>query len=208
MFMSGFLLFRALGLAAANLTVNEWMNRQRYVQLHYTGAGFSNRFDRGVSANCYDFWCGPKFVDYWQNWEAGDQVRNTIRRGWAVGLMFIALCASCPYALRPCLCLLIMASFDTGWTPISAGLLPHIITTVYLNFGAAALCCAGAACVLQEMQRKGTTVLVPWSPSTLIRYWDLRWAQYQQRLMSSRARRKELQMHRRMLALGLPGQAS
>lgn len=61
--------------------------------------------------------------------------------------------------------------------------------------------------VLQEMQRKGMTLLVPWSPTTLIRYWDLRWAQYQQRLMTSRARRKELQMHRRMLALGLPSQA-
>lgn len=82
MFMSGFLLLRALGLAAANLTVNEWLNRQRYVHLHYTGAGFSNRFDRGVGANCYDFWCGPKFVDYWQAWEAGEQVRQQ-RRGAA-----------------------------------------------------------------------------------------------------------------------------
>lgn len=74
--------------------------------------------------------------------------------------------------------------------------------------GPAVLCCADDPCVLQEMQRKGITVLVPWSPTTLIRYWDLRWAQYQQRLMSSRARRKELQMHRRMLALGLPAQSS
>lgn len=78
--MSGFLLFRALGLAAANLTVNEWMNRQRYVHLHYTGAGFSNRFDRGVGANCYDFWCGPKFVDYWTSWEAAEQVRTNSMR--------------------------------------------------------------------------------------------------------------------------------
>lgn len=74
MFMSGYLLFRALGLAAANLTVNEWMNRARYVHLHHTGAGFSNRFDRGVAANCYDFWCGPKFVDYWAAWDAAEQV--------------------------------------------------------------------------------------------------------------------------------------
>jgi hypothetical protein len=74
MFMSGFLLMRALLLAAANLTVNEWMNRYRYVHLHYTGAGFSNRFDRGVAANCYDFWCGPKLQDYWGIWETGEQV--------------------------------------------------------------------------------------------------------------------------------------
>lgn len=74
MFMSGYLLFRALGLAAANLTVNEWMNRARYIHLHYTGAGFSNRFDRGVAANCYDFWCGPKFVDFWAAWDEAEQV--------------------------------------------------------------------------------------------------------------------------------------
>lgn len=76
MFMSGFLLMRALFLAAANLTVNEWMNRHRYVHLHYTGAGFSNRFDRGVAANCYDFWCGPKLQDYWDIWETGEQVSH------------------------------------------------------------------------------------------------------------------------------------
>jgi hypothetical protein len=76
MFMSGFLLMRALFLAAANLTVNEWMNRHRYVHLHYTGAGFSNRFDRGVAANCYDFCCGPKLQDYWKIWEAGEQVSH------------------------------------------------------------------------------------------------------------------------------------
>lgn len=58
--------------------------------------------------------------------------------------------------------------------------------------------------MLQEMQRKGMTVLVPWSPTVLVRFWDLRWSQYQQRLMTSRERRKELQMQRRMLALGLP----
>jgi len=75
MLMSGFLLFRALALAAANLTVNEWLNRHRYVYLHYTGAGFSNRFDRGIATNCYDFWCGPKFVDYWDAWDTAEEVR-------------------------------------------------------------------------------------------------------------------------------------
>jgi hypothetical protein len=94
MFMSGFLLMRALFLAAANLTVNEWMNRHRYVHLHYTGAGFSNRFDRGVAANCYDFWCGPKLQDYWHIWEAGEQVRNTQVHCCLQGMY--CRCCQCP----------------------------------------------------------------------------------------------------------------
>jgi hypothetical protein len=57
--------------------------------------------------------------------------------------------------------------------------------------------------VLQEMQRKGSTVLVPWSPTVLIRYWDMRWSKYQERLLSSREKRREVQMQRRMQALGL-----
>jgi hypothetical protein len=48
------------------------------------------------------------------------------------------------------------------------------------------------------------TVLAVWSPTVLIRYWDVRWSQYQQRLASSRQRRREMQMQRRMQSLGLP----
>lgn len=59
-------------------------------------------------------------------------------------------------------------------------------------------------CVLQEMQRKGMTVLVAWSPTVLVRFWDVRWAKYQERLMASRERRRELHTQRRMQALGLP----
>jgi DHHC palmitoyltransferase len=51
------LLLRGLALAAANLTVNEWLNRTRYPYLLHAG-GYSNRFDRGPVHNC---WCG-KFM--------------------------------------------------------------------------------------------------------------------------------------------------
>jgi hypothetical protein len=52
LFISCSLLFRALALAAANLTVNEWMNRHRYLYLQHQG-GFCNRFDRGPAHNCW-----------------------------------------------------------------------------------------------------------------------------------------------------------
>lgn len=57
--------------------------------------------------------------------------------------------------------------------------------------------------VVQEMKRRGLTVLLPRSATVLIRYWDLKWSQYQQHLTTGRQRRRELQMQRRMQALGL-----
>lgn len=72
--MSGALLARAMALAAANLTVNEWLNRHRYLYLQHEAAGFCNRFDRGAAANCLDFWAGPTVTNWWQVWEAAEQV--------------------------------------------------------------------------------------------------------------------------------------
>ncbi|KAF6254067.1 DHHC palmitoyltransferase-domain-containing protein [Scenedesmus sp. NREL 46B-D3] len=66
------LLLRALALAAANLTVNEWLNRRRYLYLQHQ-AGFCNRFDRGPAHNCWEFWAGPSVVDWWAAWQDGEQ---------------------------------------------------------------------------------------------------------------------------------------
>jgi len=60
---------------------------------------------------------------------------------------------------------------------------------------------------MQEMHQKGMTVLVPRSATLLVRFWDLKWSQHQQRLATSRTRRKEVQMQRRMRALGLPAES-
>lgn len=54
-----FLLGRALICIAANLTVNELMNRQRYSHFNHELAGYCNRFDRGLLYNCYQFWLSP-----------------------------------------------------------------------------------------------------------------------------------------------------
>lgn len=210
MFMSGFLLFRALALAAANLTVNEWMNRQRYVHLHYTGAGFSNRFDRGIGANCYDFWCGPKFVDYWQLWDAAEQVSNRYAAvsGCAELGTILSLCTAFVALLWHVLTCWLWASCECLLGCSEAMQVQQLELAAVLR--CAGLCCVidalCRACVLfvQEMQRKGMTVLLPWSPTVLVRFWDVRWSKYQQRLASSRERRRELQMQRRMQALGLP----
>jgi hypothetical protein len=53
LFISIPLLVRALALAAANLTVNEWVNRHRFLYLQHETAGFCNRFDRGPAHNCW-----------------------------------------------------------------------------------------------------------------------------------------------------------
>jgi ABC-type Fe2+-enterobactin transport system substrate-binding protein len=53
------------------------------------------------------------------------------------------------------------------------------------------------------LQRRGTAALVGRAPTLLIRFWDKHWARYQQQLLEGRARRRELQMQRRMQALGL-----
>jgi hypothetical protein len=74
--MAGYLLLRALALAGANLTVNEWLNRHRYVYLQHEGGGFCNRFDRGVAANCCHFWAAPALQDWWAEWDAAEQVRG------------------------------------------------------------------------------------------------------------------------------------
>jgi hypothetical protein len=76
------LLARHALLAAANLTVNEWVNRSRYLYLNQDAGGYSNRFDRGPAANCFEFWAlpGGAHRDYWEPWEAGDRV-SLGRRG-------------------------------------------------------------------------------------------------------------------------------
>lgn len=68
-----FLLLRALGLAAANLTANEHANRQRYAYLNHETAGYCNRFDNGPVANCWQFWAAPQ-----QDWCA--QLRSVHSR--------------------------------------------------------------------------------------------------------------------------------
>jgi hypothetical protein len=56
---------------------------------------------------------------------------------------------------------------------------------------------------LQELLAARSSVLVPHSATALIRLWDLRWGQYQQRLMAARERKREQAVRRRMQALGL-----
>jgi hypothetical protein len=46
-------------------------------------------------------------------------------------------------------------------------------------------------------------VLVPHSAAALIRVWDVRWGQYQQKLLAARERKREQAVRRRMQALGL-----
>ena len=36
-------------------------------------AGFSNRFDRGMAANCLQFW-RPPTLEWWSEYERGDRV--------------------------------------------------------------------------------------------------------------------------------------
>jgi hypothetical protein len=47
------------------------------------------------------------------------------------------------------------------------------------------------------------TVLVPHCAAALIRVWDVRWGQYQQKLAAARERKREQALRRRMQALGL-----
>ncbi len=47
------------------------------------------------------------------------------------------------------------------------------------------------------------SVLTAQSATVLIRFWDMRWAKYQQKLTAARERRREQQLQRRMAALGL-----
>jgi hypothetical protein len=51
--MAAALLARHALAAAANITVNEWVNRGRYMYLRHESAGYCNRFDRGVAYNCW-----------------------------------------------------------------------------------------------------------------------------------------------------------
>lgn len=60
---------------AANLTVNELINRKRYTYLNHELAGYSNRFDRGTVHNCFQFWCEPS-QDWWSLFENGDRVSS------------------------------------------------------------------------------------------------------------------------------------
>ena len=53
--LAGAQLARALLLAAANLTLNEWANRRRYAYLQHPAAGLCNRFDRGPAHNLFEF---------------------------------------------------------------------------------------------------------------------------------------------------------
>lgn len=68
-------------------------------------------------------------------------------------------------------------------------------------------CCAALRCVppsFQELQAGGKSVLVAWSPTHMIRVWESQWRRYRQQLLEARARRQEVQLQRRMHALGLP----
>eukprot|EP00775_Hariotina_reticulata_P008923 gene8923-9100_t len=80
LFISIPLLVRALALAAANLTVNEWVNRQRYLYLQHENAGFCNRFDKGLAHNCWEFWSGPRMVDWWVAWQQAEEELRAAHR--------------------------------------------------------------------------------------------------------------------------------
>jgi hypothetical protein len=56
---------------------------------------------------------------------------------------------------------------------------------------------------LQELLSSRAAVLVPHSAAALIRMWDVRWGQYQQKLLAARERKREQAVRRRMQALGL-----
>jgi hypothetical protein len=52
---------------------------------------------------------------------------------------------------------------------------------------------------LQELLAGRSTVLVPYSAAALIRMWDVRWGQYQQKLLAARERKREQAVRRRTL---------
>lgn len=77
-----------------------------------------------------------------------------------------------------------------------------ILWCMHADFMLACIVCCAALCT-QELLSYGRTVLTAHSASALIRWWDLYWAKYQQKLMAAREQRKELVMRRKMAALGL-----
>mmetsp|Transcript_23010 Transcript_23010/g.50507 ORF Transcript_23010/g.50507 Transcript_23010/m.50507 type:complete len:815 (+) Transcript_23010:66-2510(+) len=67
-----YLFVRGLFCIASNLTTSELLTRQRYPYLNHETAGYSNRFDRGVLHNCWQFWLEP-VQDWWAEFEKGDK---------------------------------------------------------------------------------------------------------------------------------------
>lgn len=90
---------------AANVTVNEMVNRFRYSYLNHELAGYCNRFDRGVGPNCVQFWAPPRSagrngryfrgIDWWSEFEAGERTmqasNSTLVRKWSLTLTIRAL---------------------------------------------------------------------------------------------------------------------
>ncbi|GFH31184.1 palmitoyltransferase, partial [Haematococcus lacustris] len=89
-----FLACRTLFNAAANLTTNELINRGKYLYLNHEAVGYTNRFDRGVLHNCFQFWCHPH-QDWWRLYDEGDRamVRSsrTVLSIWSPGLLLRAI---------------------------------------------------------------------------------------------------------------------
>lgn len=71
---------------ASNLTVNEMINRGRYDYMKHAGAGYCNRFDRGLLANCMQFWFPPRSLDWSSELAAGERAmqlaRSTVLKPW------------------------------------------------------------------------------------------------------------------------------
>ncbi|KAL6763003.1 hypothetical protein V8C86DRAFT_3086322 [Haematococcus lacustris] len=89
-----FLACRTLFNATANLTTNELINRGKYLYLNHEAVGYTNRFDRGVLHNCFQFWCHPH-QDWWRLYDEGDRamVRSsrTVLSIWSPGLLLRAI---------------------------------------------------------------------------------------------------------------------
>lgn len=58
-FMVAFLAGRQALCIAGNLTINELLNLHKYDHLRQDDGTMYNRFDRGLLANCKQFWAAP-----------------------------------------------------------------------------------------------------------------------------------------------------
>lgn len=133
------------------------------------------------------YMCCPSYWTRLHVCSTGSQLGGT--KAWMQGLHTMSA-ASLDFFSGVCCCLPTLMSHEINQLINPSTQLPstHPITCIPL---------------LQELRARGVSELRARSPTRLIRFWDRCWGDYQARLMASRTRRRELQMQRRMQALGL-----
>lgn len=76
--VAAFLLARQSLCIAGGLTTAELLQRRRHAYLTGQGGGFSNPFDRGVVANCLQFWSARR-PDWGSELQQEQEVRGMAR---------------------------------------------------------------------------------------------------------------------------------